>query len=69
MPQQNLAALFSPITIKGLEIKNRIVMAPLQLSLGLRGKRARAFYIERAQGDVGAIILPGTPVDVFASAV
>jgi len=65
--QQNLAALFSPINIKSLEIKNRIIMAPLQLGLGYRSKRAKAFYIERAQGSVGAITLPATPVDVFAS--
>ena len=67
MPQQNIAALFTPFTIKGLQIKNRIVMAPMQFGLGFRSQRARAFYMERAQGGVGAITLPGTSVDVFAS--
>jgi 2,4-dienoyl-CoA reductase-like NADH-dependent reductase (Old Yellow Enzyme family) len=67
MPQQNLATLFSPIDIKGLKIKNRIIMAPMALSLGFRSQRARAFYIERARGGVGAIILPGTAVDILAS--
>jgi len=67
MPNQNLVALFTPINIKGLEIKNRIVMAPLQLSLGFRSQRARAFYLERARGGVGAIILPATAVDILAS--
>jgi 2,4-dienoyl-CoA reductase-like NADH-dependent reductase (Old Yellow Enzyme family) len=67
MPRQNLVALFTPIAIKGLEIKNRIIMAPMALSLGFRSDRARAFYLERARGGVGAIVLPGTAVDVLAS--
>jgi len=67
MPNQNLVALFTPINIKGLEIKNRIVMAPMQLSLGFRSQRAKAFYLERARGGVGTIILPATAVDILAS--
>lgn len=67
MPHENLAALFTPFKVKGLEIKNRIVMAPLQLSLGFRSQRARAFYLERARGGVGAITLPATAVDILAS--
>lgn len=67
MQKQNLASLFSPINIKGLKIKNRIIMAPMALSLGFRSQRARAFYLERARGGVGAIILPGTAVDILAS--
>ena len=67
MTRHNLDALFTPITIKGLEIKNRIVMAPLQLSLGFRSQRARAFYVERARGGAGAITLPATAVDILAS--
>ncbi len=67
MSQQDLVALFTPIKIKGLELKNRIIMAPMQLSLGFRSQRARAFYLERARGGVGAIVLPGTAVDILAS--
>src|SRR4030065_1500578 len=67
MTRQNLDALFTPITIKGLEIKNRIVMAPLQLSLGFRSQRAKAVYVERARGGAGAITLPATAVDILAS--
>jgi 2,4-dienoyl-CoA reductase (NADPH2) len=67
MAHDDISALFTPFEIKGLEIKNRIVMAPLQLSLGFRSRRARAFYLERARGGVGAIILPGTAVDILAS--
>src|SRR4030042_801679 len=67
MPVENISALFTPFKIKGLEIKNRVVMAPMQLSLGFRSRRARAFYLERARGGVGAIILPATAVDILAS--
>ena len=67
MPNQNLVTLFTPITIKGLEIRNRIIMAPLQLSLGFRNRRAKAFYLERARGGVGAITLPAIAVDILAS--
>jgi 2,4-dienoyl-CoA reductase-like NADH-dependent reductase (Old Yellow Enzyme family) len=67
MSVDNISALFTPFKIKGLEIKNRIVMAPMQLSLGFRSQRARAFYLERARGGVGAIILPATAVDILAS--
>src|SRR4030065_2412906 len=67
MTRQNLDALFTPITIKGMEIKNRIVMAPLQLSLGFSSQRAKAFYLERARGGTGAIILPATAVDILTS--
>jgi 2,4-dienoyl-CoA reductase-like NADH-dependent reductase (Old Yellow Enzyme family) len=67
MPVENISALFTPFKIKGLEIKNRVVMAPMQLSLGFRSQRARAFYLERARGGVGTIILPATAVDILAS--
>ncbi len=67
MPQQNLTALFTPINIKGLEIKNRIIMAPMQLGLGFRSRRSRAFIVERARGNVGAIILPAMAIDILAS--
>jgi len=67
MTRQNLDALFTPITIKGLQIRNRIIMAPLQLGLGFRSQRARAFYLERARGGAGAITLPATAVDILAS--
>jgi len=67
MPVENISALFTPFKIKGLEIKNRIVMAPMQLSLGFRSQRAKAFYLERARGGVGTIILPATAVDILTS--
>ncbi len=59
--------LFEPITIRGMTLKNRIVMAPMHLRVGLRGKLARAYFAERAKGGVGAITFPGPLVDAFSS--
>jgi len=57
--------LFEPLTINGMELKNRIVMPAMQLRLGLTNRRARAFYLARAKGGVGAIIMCATSVDFF----
>jgi len=47
--------LFEPIVIRGMELKNRIVMPAIHLNIGFLSKRARAFYAERAKGGAGAI--------------
>ncbi len=57
--------LFDPITIRDMTLKNRIIMPPMQLMLGLKNRRARAFYLERARGGAGAIIMCATSVDLF----
>jgi len=57
--------LFEPLTVRSMVLKNRIVMPAMQLMLGLRNRRARAFYLERARGGVGAIIMCATSVDLF----
>jgi len=31
-------------------LKNRIIMPAMQLMLGLKNRRARSFYLERARG-------------------
>ncbi len=59
--------LFEPITIRGVEFKNRIVMPPMQVGVGFRSRRARAYYAERARGGAGTIIMAATSVDVFVS--
>ncbi len=53
--------LFEPIKIRGVEIKNRIAMAPMGLTGlvnldGSLGPRAMDYYLERARGGVGLII-------------
>ncbi len=57
--------LETPITIRGVTFKNRIVMPPMQVGVGLRGRRARAYYAARARGGAGTIIMAATSVDAF----
>jgi len=66
-PERGSMKLFEPITIRGMTFKNRIIMPPMQLSLGFRNARAQAYFTERARGGVGAIITPATSVDSFIS--
>jgi 2,4-dienoyl-CoA reductase-like NADH-dependent reductase (Old Yellow Enzyme family) len=48
-----------------MTLKNRIIMPAMQLMLGLKNRRARAFYLERSRGGAGAIIMCATSVDLF----
>ena len=60
--------MFEPIRIGGIEVKNRIAMAPMSIRGlsnpdGSPGQRARDYYIERARGGVGLIITGIITVD------
>jgi 2,4-dienoyl-CoA reductase-like NADH-dependent reductase (Old Yellow Enzyme family)/thioredoxin reductase len=57
--------VFEPITIRRMNLKNRIVMSPMNVGVGLRGRRARAYYAERARGGVGTITAGAIFVDTF----
>ena len=59
--------LFQPTTIRGMEVRNRIVYPAIQMNMGLTNRRARAFYTERAQGGAGLIITANTAIDNLAS--
>ncbi|MDO8491796.1 MAG: NADH:flavin oxidoreductase [Dehalococcoidia bacterium] len=59
--------LLEPVTIGGMRLKNRVVMPAMFVNLGLRGRRARAFYVERARGGVAAIVTQGISVDLLIS--
>ena len=59
--------LFEPVTIGGVHLKNRVIMPAMFVNLGLRGRRASAFYVERARGGVAAIITQGVSVDLLTS--
>jgi 2,4-dienoyl-CoA reductase-like NADH-dependent reductase (Old Yellow Enzyme family) len=59
-------ALFRPFQLKGLTLKNRIVMAPMTRSRspqGVPGADVAAYYQRRAEGAVALIITEGTYVD------
>jgi 2,4-dienoyl-CoA reductase-like NADH-dependent reductase (Old Yellow Enzyme family) len=51
--------IFDSISIDGkLDLKNRIVLAPLYLAMDGRSDAFRAFYVRRAEGGVGLAIAP-----------
>lgn len=58
--------LFEPITIRGMELRNRIVYPSFQMNMGLTNRRARAFYTERASGGTGLLLTANTAVDNLA---
>ena len=58
--------LFKPMTIRGMTIPNRIVMAPMTRSFspgGVPGQDVVEYYERRGDADVGLIITEGTTVD------
>jgi len=63
-----MAHLFDPLNIKSLQLRNRIVFAPVVTNFGLRNERAVQFFAERARGGAGLIIVHGTPVDLLLRA-
>ena len=59
-------SLFSPFTLNGLEIPNRVVMAPMTRSQSPKGQPTEdvaSYYRRRAEGGVGLIITEGTTID------
>ena len=60
-----MAHLFEPLKIRGVELRNRIVFAPVVTNFGLRNEQTRRYYAERARGGAGLILVHGTPVDLF----
>jgi 2,4-dienoyl-CoA reductase-like NADH-dependent reductase (Old Yellow Enzyme family) len=60
-----MARLFDPLVIRGIELRNRIVFAPVVTNFGLRNEQAARYFAERARGGAGLIIVHGTPVDLF----
>ncbi|QHQ36498.1 NADH:flavin oxidoreductase [Algicella marina] len=62
----DVSALFEPLKIGPLELKNRIVMAPMTRAMapdGIPGPTNAAYYRKRAEGDVGLILSEGTVID------
>jgi 2,4-dienoyl-CoA reductase-like NADH-dependent reductase (Old Yellow Enzyme family) len=56
-------ALFTPFTLKGVTLPNRVVMAPMTRSFspgGVPGEDVAAYYRRRAEGGIGLIITEGT---------
>jgi 2,4-dienoyl-CoA reductase-like NADH-dependent reductase (Old Yellow Enzyme family) len=65
-----LHQLFQPFRLKSLELKNRIVMAPMTRSFspgGVPTSNVADYYARRAEEEVGLIISEGTVVNRSAS--
>ncbi|WP_296148458.1 NADH:flavin oxidoreductase [uncultured Flavobacterium sp.] len=59
-------SLFAPFQLKSLDLKNRIVMAPMTRSFspnGIPTDLVASYYEKRAQGEVGLILSEGTVID------
>ncbi|EQB3641454.1 NADH:flavin oxidoreductase [Raoultella sp. C349492] len=62
--------LFTPFTLKGMTLPNRIVMAPMtrgMASEGVPGQAQADYYRRRAEGEAGLILTEGTVVNRPAS--
>ncbi|MFJ3309363.1 NADH:flavin oxidoreductase [Streptomyces sp. NPDC086549] len=58
--------LFSPVTLGGVPLRNRFVMAPMTRNMspgGVPGPDVAAYYARRAQHGVGLIVTEGTVVN------
>lgn len=61
-----MSTLFSPFTIRGLTLPNRIVMAPMTRNFsddGVPTAEMAEYYRKRAEGEVGLILSEGTVID------
>ena len=70
MTASHAEPLFRPFRLGSLELRNRVVMAPMTRSFspdGVPGDAVAAYYRRRAEGDVGLILSEGTVVDRPAS--
>ena len=59
----HIAGLFTPFTLNGLTLPNRIVMAPMTRNFsprGVPGPDVAAYYRRRAEGGTGLILTEGT---------
>jgi len=59
-------SLFTPFTLKTLNLKNRIVMAPMTRAFspdGVPTDKVAAYYQKRAEGEVGLILSEGTVIN------
>jgi len=61
----NTDSLFKPFNLKSLNVKNRLVMAPMTRSFspdGVPTDKVATYYRKRAEGEVGLILSEGTVI-------
>jgi len=60
-------ALFEPITVKGISIRNRIVLPPMNTNYaevdGSVSSRFTAYYVECGKGGAGLLIVSSAYID------
>ena len=64
------APLFTPLELRKLTLRNRIVMAPMSRGFspgGVPGENVARYYARRAEGETGLIITEGVGVDDSAA--
>jgi len=62
----NVEPLFEPLSVRGLQLPNRIVMAPMTRNFspgGVPGDDVAAYYRRRAEGGTGLLITEGVGID------
>lgn len=60
------SALFRPLSVRSLELKNRLVMSPMTRSYspgGVPGQDVADYYRRRAEGGTGLIVTEGVTID------
>jgi 2,4-dienoyl-CoA reductase-like NADH-dependent reductase (Old Yellow Enzyme family) len=60
------ASLFEPFAVRGLAIKNRVVMSPMNRNAapgGIPGEDIAQYYRRRVDGEVGLVITGGIAID------
>ena len=60
--------LFESLTVKTMQLKNRIVMPPMVVNMGVVTDQSRAYYAERAKGGASLIIVEAMMLRRFESA-
>lgn len=61
-----MTSLFSPLTVRSLQVPNRIVMSPMTREYspnGVPGADVAAYYTRRAVGGTGLIVTEGVAID------
>lgn len=66
MTSSRLTPLLAPLRVRGLELANRFVMAPMTREMSparIPGDDVRDYYARRAAGQVGLIVTEGVAID------
>jgi 2,4-dienoyl-CoA reductase-like NADH-dependent reductase (Old Yellow Enzyme family) len=64
---EKAAPLFEPLTVRGWELRNRIVMPPMVSNRDITRPEGVCWYTMRARGGVGLVIVEATPIQRFGS--